>query len=84
MIDLYSFFRLVLFGFTLYSAMQLAINALRYKPYCDRLPDFAKQYLLQKGSQFLGQKVKDHQRDFLINGVLLGVLLLLNMVAFVY
>ena len=84
MIDFYTIFRLVLLGFTLYGAIQLGINALRYKPYYDRLPDFAKEYLAQNGFRFLGQKVKDHQRDFLINGVLLGVLLVLNLVAFMY
>ena len=83
-INFYSIFRFVLLGFSLYSSIQLGINAVRYKPYYDRLPDFLKQYLLKQGSLVLSQKVKEHQRDFLINGLLLAVLLLLNLITFIY
>ncbi|HIK12878.1 MAG TPA: hypothetical protein IGS52_21905 [Oscillatoriaceae cyanobacterium M33_DOE_052] len=82
MINIYRIFRLILLAFTLYNAIQLAINLIRYKPYYDQIPPTLKKYLLNQGGKLLGTKFKEHQQDFAINGILLAVLLCLNCLEF--
>lgn len=82
MINIYSSFRLILLAFTLYNAIQLAINLIRYKPYYDKIPTFLKKHLITQGGKLLSTKLKDHQEDFTINSILLGILILLNFLDF--
>lgn len=78
--NLYTIFRLALFGSTLYGSIQLITNLLRYKPYYDKIPKPVKNFLFAKGGALLGRKFKQHKRDFLFNGLLLAVLIFLNVI----
>lgn len=82
MINIYMIFRLILLAFTLYNAIQLAINLIRYKPYYDQIPPFLKKHLITQGGNLLTTKLKEHQKDFTINSILLGILILLNLLDF--
>ncbi|WP_199245072.1 hypothetical protein [[Phormidium] sp. ETS-05] len=82
MINIYIIFRLILLAFTLYNAIQLAINLIRYKPYYDKIPPILRKYLFQQGTNMLQKKVKTHQQDFALNGILLAILLALNCIEF--
>ncbi|MEM6753685.1 MAG: hypothetical protein AAF630_12005 [Cyanobacteria bacterium P01_C01_bin.38] len=78
--NLYSLFRLGLFGITLYGTVQLIANLLRYKPYYDQIPKPLKGFLFATGGALIERKFKQHKRDFLINGILLAVLICLNII----
>lgn len=78
--NLYSIFRLALFGTTVYGSLQLIKNLLRYKPYYDKIPKSIKVFLFAKGGALFERKFKQHQRDFVVNGLLLAVLIILNVI----
>ncbi|MEM9246761.1 MAG: hypothetical protein AAGA67_13635 [Cyanobacteria bacterium P01_F01_bin.153] len=87
--NFYTGFRLVLLGVTVYSGVDQVRTLLRYKAYYDKVPEFLKQPWLAKsmvkqGKPLLVQTLKKHQRDFAINGILFGILVCLNIVAFIY
>ena len=78
--NLYSIFRLALFGITFYGTVQLIINLLRYKPYYDKIPKPVKGFLFATGGALIERKFKQHKHDFIVNGILLAVLMLLNII----
>ncbi len=80
--NFYTIFRLVLFGNTIYGSFQLIKNLLRYKPYYDKIPKPIKGFLFAKGGTLLEIKFKQHKQDFLINGILLAILIILNIILF--
>lgn len=78
--NLYSIFRLGLFGITFFGTVQLIINLLRYKPYYDKIPKPVKGFLFTTGGALFERKFKQHKHDFIVNGVLLAVLISLNII----
>ncbi|MBV6623561.1 MAG: hypothetical protein KI793_11590 [Rivularia sp. (in: Bacteria)] len=82
--NLYTIFRLGLFGVTIYGTFQLIANLLRYKPYYDRIPKPVKGFLFATGGALIERKFKQHKHDFVINGVLLAVLIALNGILFFF
>ncbi len=81
-INFYTIFRLALFGSTFYGTVQLIKNLLRYKPYYEKIPKPIKSFLFSKGGALLEKKFKQHKQDFLVNGILLAVLIILNLIVF--
>lgn len=81
-LNLYTIFRLALFGTTIYNIFQLIKNLLRYKPYYDKIPQGIKNFLFAKGGALLERKFQQHKQDFLLNGLLLAVLIILNIILF--
>ena len=82
--NLYSIFRLALFGITLYGTVQLVINLLRYKPYYDKIPRPVKGFLFATGGALIERKFKQHKHDFIVNCVLLLILMTLNIILFFF
>ena len=80
--NLYTIFRLALFGSTIYGTFQLIKNLLRYKPYYDKIPKSIKGFLFAKGGALLERKFQQHKQDFFLNGLLLAVLTILNVILF--
>lgn len=80
--NLYTIFRLGLFGSTIFGTVQLIKNLLRYKPYYDKIPKPIKGFLFTKGGALFERKLKQHKHDFIVNGVLLAVLITLNAILF--
>ena len=78
--NIYSIFRLTLFGITLYGTVQLILNLLRYKPYYDKIPKPVKGFLFATGGALIERKFKQHKHDFIVNGFLLVVLICLNII----
>ncbi len=80
--NLYSVFRLSLFAITFYGTVQLLINLLRYKPYYDKVPKPIKGFLFTTGGALFERKFRQHKNDFVVNGLLLAVLIILNVILF--
>lgn len=78
--NLYSIFRLTLFGSTIFGTVQLIRNLLRYKPYYEQIPKPIKGFLFATGGALIERKFKQHKHDFIVNGVLLAVLICLNII----
>ena len=76
--NLYSIFRLALFGITFYGTVQLIINLLRYKPYYDKIPKPLKGFLFATGGALIERKFKQHKHDFIVYGIHLAILMVLN------
>ena len=83
-LDPFIFFRFALLGLTLYNLVQFIRSLLRFKPYYERVPQWLKQSLVEKGKPFLAKKLQQHWRDFAINGSLLLLLGVLSAIAFLY
>lgn len=82
MINVYDFYRLVLFGFTLYSSITFIISLLKYKQSYIKVPNFVTKYVVKQGSTVLGKQLNNNKQDIIINFVLLLVLIALNLVLF--
>ncbi|NEO94093.1 MAG: hypothetical protein F6K56_29390 [Moorea sp. SIO3G5] len=84
MINLYSWYRITLFILTTYGLIQLIITLLKYKPYYEKVPGFMKKYFLERGSLVLGKKLNESRHDLIINGLLLLVLVMLNIILWIF
>lgn len=80
MMNLYSLYRITVFILTTYGLIQLIINLLKYKPYYEKVPGFMKKYFLDRGSLVLGKTLNESRHDLIINGLLLLVLVILNII----
>lgn len=78
LINILIFFRIGLIILTGYALIRLLKNLVTYKEYYDRLPNFLRKYLLDKGTVIIWNKVKKDKVNLITNGTLLGVLVVLN------
>ncbi len=76
--NLFSLYRLALFGLTLFEVAVFLRKVFRYKKYFDKLPRSVRQFLQKRSSRFILGRTKVHRRDLIINGCLIGLLLILN------
>ena len=79
-LNFYTIFRLALLGNTIFVTVQLIKNLLHYKPYYDKIPTPIKGFLFAQGTALLERKFKQHRQDFVVNGLLLAVLIILNII----
>jgi|GEM_PF-2887069 len=82
MMNFYTVYRWVLFGFTLYGTVEFIITVRKYKKFYDKTPALIKKYVVNKGSNILVKEVQKQKQDLIINGGLLGVLVSLNLIMF--
>lgn len=84
--NIYLVYRLFLLGFTLYGLYQFTKEILKYEPYYKRVPNWMKKYLARSGSKFVVDKITEpqHRKDLIINGILAGILVIINVITFVY
>ncbi len=82
--DLFIYFRFILLGYTLYELMGFLGNLLRTKKQFDKLPAFLKKFLVGQGVHILTKKLKDNSYDIAINVTLLAILIVLNIIVFVW
>jgi len=84
--NIYTFYRLFLLCFTLYTFYQFARELLKYKPYYDKVPNWIKNYMFKSGGDFILNKFAQpqHRQDLIVNGILLLVLIVVNGITFIY
>ena len=83
MTNVYTFYRVFLLILTIYSLIKIVGKIIKYKSYYDKVPEFLQRYFLKNSKQILSKPIKANSQGILLNFMLLGVLILLNVTLFI-
>ncbi|HEY9701995.1 MAG TPA: hypothetical protein V6C58_06095 [Allocoleopsis sp.] len=78
--DIYTVYRMVLSGVTMYGLIKTVPKVIKYKSWYDKTPPFMRKYLLKTGAEIMTKKIDEHQEDVKINLALVVILIILNIV----
>ncbi len=78
--DIYTAYRMVLLGVTIYGMIKTIPKLIEYKSWYDKTPLFMRKYLLKNGAEIMKKKIEENQEDVKINLALVVILMILNIV----
>lgn len=78
--DIYTAYRMVLSGITIYGLIKTLPKVIEYKSLYDKTPPFMRKYLLKTGANIMTKKIEENQKDVKINLTLVLILIMLNIV----